>query len=93
MNQPEYYKTHSMDLASAIQLEADVKLETLEWEVTDSGKTRALFVFKFTPVVREIIELFWNKELSVDALSYYEAIKFMKARVYDDPHFKRTERT
>lgn len=77
MNQDQYTTT-SLALAAAIQLASKSKLLFIE----KTSNRHSTFIFSETPDLSEIIEKFWKKELPLDALSYFEALRYIKARLY-----------
>ncbi len=44
---------------------------------------RALFVFERTQNLNEAVEKYWNNTLSVKPRTYFDSIKHLKARLYD----------
>lgn len=75
------YVTTSLPLAAAILLVSTSKL--LDVDKTSSSQ-RASFVFSHTDDLPKVIELFWDKSLPVDALSYFETVKAIKSRLYEE---------
>lgn len=78
-----YFSTQSLSLATAIQAVSAAKLEFIEFQ--DSSK-RANFVFnrKKDPSFDELVQRFWAKTLPVDASTYFEALRQLKARLYEE---------
>lgn len=72
------YSTQSLALASAIQLVSTSKLQSIE----RSPDGKATFVFDRTDELDKVIELFWQKNLLIDAFSYFEALRYIKSRLY-----------
>jgi hypothetical protein len=82
MNQNQHqYETSSLALAAAIQLASTSKLQAVE-KSRDSSK--ASFVFNRTSDLDKVIELFWQKALPLDAFSYFETIRYIKSRLYEE---------
>ncbi len=75
------YKTQSLALASAIFTTSVAFLDSIE---KDYSTNRATFCFTFTNKsnLDKIIKSFWNKDLNVDCLTYFENIKQIKNRLY-----------
>lgn len=71
------YQTNSLALASAISL----FIPLLEISKDDNG--HCIFSFSQTSELNKIIENYWNKNLSVDALEHFTQIKSLKARIYE----------
>lgn len=82
MNQNEYI-TSSLSLAAAIPLASKSKLQYIRMS-QESG--RATFVFNQTEDLPDVIKLFWEKSLCLDALSYFESLKQIKSRLYEEGH-------
>jgi len=78
MNQNKY-STTSLALATAIQLSSKSKLLTVE----KISQKQSSFVFNETPELLNIVEKFFKKELLVDAFSYFETLRYIKARLYE----------
>lgn len=74
------YQTTSLALAAAIQLGSSNKLQSIE---TSPDSRKAVFVFSVTPELNSIIQHFWERSLPLDAFSYFEAIKYLKTRLYE----------
>lgn len=43
---------------------------------------KALFVFKRSNKLDELVDKYWNKELLVEPRTYFDSIKALKARLY-----------
>jgi len=80
INQDKYQKVTSLALATAIQLASKDKLLRVE-KVTDR---QFAFVFENTSDVSQIAYKFWNKDLLLDALSYFETLRYIKSRLYSE---------
>jgi hypothetical protein len=78
-NQNQYQKTTSLALAAAIQAYSENKLLFVERSLTN----KSTFVFADTPDLTQTINKFWRKELLLDALTYFEALRYIKARLYE----------
>ena len=81
MNQNQYFSTTSLSLAAAIQVSSASKLQFVDR--TDNSD-KAGFVFDRTEDLDRVVQLFWQRQLPLDALTYFEAIKYVKARLYED---------
>jgi len=77
MNKNQYLTT-SLSLAAAIQLASDSKLLSVE----KYKDRKSSFVFENTPDLSQIIDKFWKKELPLDALSYFETLRYIKSLLY-----------
>ena len=73
----DYYKTSDLALAAAISLWYPVEV------IDRENPQKAEFLFKREVWLDEVVEFFWNKELQVDALGYFNQLKVLKARLYE----------
>lgn len=67
------------DLGAAAAV-ASVGFKLLNLEPTD-GK-RVIFIFQNEPGIGEAVERFWSGQLSVDAFTYFAAVKLLKSRLH-----------
>ena len=74
------YATTSLALAAAIQLASKSKLLAVE----KISSKQSSFVFNETPDIPEIVEKFFKKELLLDAFSYFETLRYIKVRLYQE---------
>jgi hypothetical protein len=76
------YKTQSLALAAAIQTASTSKIELIE----KGSNNRHSFVFNRDkdPSFDEIIERFWSKKLLIDAISYFESLRYIKSLLYEE---------
>lgn len=72
------YITTSLALAAAIQLASHSKLLSVE----KTSSKQSSFIFSETSDISEIVRKFWAKELLLDAFSYFETLRYIKARLY-----------
>ena len=77
MDQNKYITT-SLALAAAIHLASKSKLLLVE----KTSSRQSSFIFNETSDLADIIEKFWKKELLLDAFSYFETLRYFKARLY-----------
>jgi hypothetical protein len=73
----DYIFTHDLGLATAISLYCPLEA------IDRTNPSKAEFIFKREPELDQIIENFWRKELQVDALTYFNQLKLIKARLYE----------
>lgn len=78
MADKNYYKTTSLALAAAIVATSSAKLSHIE-----SGHQKATFVFERSPHLDQVIERFWQKNLPIDCQTYFEALRYVKSRLYE----------
>lgn len=78
LNQPSFqYKTTDLPLAAA--------LYTLRFPVErlDEFAGRTRFVFNQTPELHQTVRMLFNREIKVDYLDYYNAIKQLKSMIFN----------
>lgn len=80
----EFFDTMDIYVASALEA-LDVKFHSMV--VVPNGK-KAVFRFYNEPGIDDKVRQFWKNQLMVPALSYMNAIRSMKARLYNDPEKK-----
>lgn len=73
--QDEYF--HVSDLALIATLLFWFTIESIEWE----GQ-RAIFIFRNSPELKEKVERFWNGQLKVNPLDYFNKLKIIKTRLH-----------
>ncbi len=78
MNQS--FSTCEISLAAAL-LSGGFKLEYM---ARDKGRERVKFVFLSSDNVLHLVQQFWQKQLLVNVHSYYENLKFLKARLRNE---------
>jgi len=73
----ELYFSSDLALVTAISLYYSVEA------IDRTNPSKAEFIFKREQGLDQIIEQFWRKELQVDALTYFNQLKLIKARLYE----------
>lgn len=73
-----YYSTSDLCLASTINV--FFPLDSID----KRNATKALFLFKETPELIETIELFWQGKLSIEPQMFFQKIKYLKTRIYEN---------
>lgn len=76
-----YFTTDSLALASAIQTISPSKLEFIS-RLPKSNKAEFNFDPKKDSNIEDLVERFWRYQLSGDLLRYFEAMKYIKSRLY-----------
>jgi hypothetical protein len=78
-----FFLTQSLALASAIQTVSKAKLEHIEFP--DSSR-RASFIFDKSKddSFDEIVSKFWANQLPFDLSTYFDQLRLMKARLYEE---------
>lgn len=77
LNGSKSYQTADLALA-ALLVNQDQALVSLD----RTDERRALFVFNNSPAVIAIAAGYWNGSILVEPRTYFEAIKFIKSRLY-----------
>ncbi|KKS13799.1 MAG: hypothetical protein UU67_C0016G0012 [Candidatus Daviesbacteria bacterium GW2011_GWB1_41_5] len=73
-----YYSTAHLALAAAISLFYPID------SIDRNNPNKALFVFKIEEDTDKLIEAFWKDELKVSPLAYFNRIKELKTRLYEE---------
>jgi hypothetical protein len=73
----DYFYTHDLGLATAISIY--FPLEAID----RSNPAKAEFLFKKEEGFDQIIEAFWQRQLQIDALTYFNQLKIIKSRLYE----------
>lgn len=73
----KYYSTSDLGHAAAISLFFPIE------KIDRTNPRRAVFVFKRTKDLEEIVEKYWRKELRVDPLEYFLVLRAIKSRLYE----------
>jgi hypothetical protein len=79
LNENIIFKTADLALATAISL--SYPLETID---RDSNPRKAQFVFRQTNGLDELIASYWRKEIKVEPQAYFDAMRSIKARLYEN---------
>jgi hypothetical protein len=69
----------SADLALASALSLFYPLEAIDRE----NPRKAQFVFRRDAGLDELIQSYWRRELKVDPQAYFDAMRIIKGRLYD----------
>lgn len=76
-NEIKQYKTSDLSLTAVIQLYGfEIK------EIDRSNPRRIIFVMDKNKELDDLIQAFWSRNLKVEPLAYFESIKLIKARIY-----------
>lgn len=76
-NEKNYTRTADLALATAVSL--FYPLESIE-----RGGRKAQFVFKRDVGLDDLIANYWRRELKVEPTAYFEALRLIKARLYEN---------
>lgn len=74
------FRTNTLSLAAALVCTNSKSLSGVEFSDTSN---KATFLFTNNSDLLHAARLFFEKKLDVDALSYFEAIKYLKSRVFE----------
>jgi hypothetical protein len=74
---PKTFELSDLGAAAAL-LSCGFKLQGLH---PTEGR-RVVFVFQNDPVMGLLVDRFWSGHLSVDALEYFNSVKFLKTRLH-----------
>lgn len=72
-----YYETQSLPLTATI-ICFGIPLDS----VLKSHDGKSIFVFLRSAELDQILENFWKKSLAVEPNTFWEAIRFIKSRIY-----------
>ena len=75
MKMSENYSTYDMNLASILS----VKYSLIEI-VNEDGRGR--FIFEDSDDLRQFVQDFWDRKLTIDPIALFDAIKLVKNRLY-----------
>lgn len=78
LNVNDYYATSDLALATALSLHYPI--ETLDRRNTH----KAFFLFKRNADLDQLIEAYWKGELKVNPAAYFNQLKIIKARLYEE---------
>lgn len=73
------FYTKSLSLAAAIYSLSPINLKSIHHE-----GAKAIFIFDKSNEIDRAVNLFWQKKLSIDALSYFESLRYLKSRIYEN---------
>lgn len=73
------FSSYDLGLATAL---VTLKYELIKLDKTDPKKVR--FVFKEAKDIEQMMLGYWNNEISVPALAFFNNLKTLKNRIYSD---------
>jgi len=76
-NLDEKFSTHDFSLAATISLFHPIE------DIDRENPRRAEFVFKRDAELDDLISSYWRRELKVDPQSHADAMRILKARLYE----------
>lgn len=74
----EYYESSDIALSTTLSLYYPLEV------VDRSNPQKALFVFKRDQQIDQLINSYWRGELKVNPLRYFQALKTLKSRLYEN---------
>jgi len=74
----EYYESSDLSLVTTLSLY--YPLETIDHR----NPQKAVFIFKRDKQMDQLINAYWRGELKVNPQAYFNALKNMKARLYEN---------
>lgn len=84
MKNENKFLTQSLSLAAAICVASKSKLTEIKFA---PNSRRADFIFTHTDQdLQRVVNLFWSKKLLIDASTYFETLRSLKARLYEEKH-------
>lgn len=78
LNVNDYYSTSDLALATAISIFYPVEA------IDRQNPHKAQFLFKRNPELNQLIEGYWRGELKVNPATYFNQLKIIKARLYEE---------
>ena len=77
MEQDNFYRTSDFSLAAALAVWLPIEA------VDHTDARRAYFIFRQTTELKNLIESYHRRDLRIEPQSYFQAIKSIKARLYE----------
>ncbi len=77
LNENSFIRTQDLALATAISLSFSIE------NIDRQNPRKAQFIFKRNPKLDEFIERYWHRKIKVEPTAYFEALRVIKARLYE----------
>ncbi len=74
----DYYSTSDLSLAAALSLHYPIEA------IDRQNPQKAQFLFKRDEHLNQLIETYWKGELRVNPVAYFNQLKTIKARLYEE---------
>ncbi|MFH1792135.1 MAG: DUF5659 domain-containing protein [Patescibacteria group bacterium] len=74
----QYYSTTNLSLATLLSLFYPL------WTIDKSNPQKSEFLFKRESGIDDLIESFWRRELKIEPLTYFNQLKLIKSRLYEE---------
>ena len=81
MNENDYYKTTDIALATTLYCYG-LKLDAID----KTNPSRATFIFERDSGLDDLVQAFWAHTLKVDPLLYFNELKQIKTRLYQQAY-------
>ncbi len=78
MNNNNVYFTRDLGLATALSLFSPIQ------KINKSNPKKAEFLFVKNDEVIRLVDSFWQNNLKVDALTFFNQLKIVKTRLYEN---------
>lgn len=79
LKENDFYKSSDLSLIATTQL-FGYPIEALDRE----NPNKIQFVIKRDENLDKLLQAFWSRSLSVEPLAYFESLKFVKSRIYNE---------
>lgn len=80
-NYQDKYSTFTLSLAAAIITATGLQPSLIDWQTH-----KAEFVFDANDSFDSVIKAFWERKLACDCLTYFENLRALKSRLYEEKH-------
>jgi len=77
LKENDLFKSNDLSLVATLQL-YDYQVDSMD----RSNSEKIVFIIKRNGELDNLIKSFWSRSLSVEPLAYFESIKNIKARIY-----------
>lgn len=75
-NESSYFKTSDLALTTALSLFYPISS-------IDGPSSRAIFLFERQEGLDQIIQMYWRQELKVEPQAFFQQLKMVKTRLYE----------
>ena len=77
LKEGDFFKSSDLSLIATLQL-YDYQLEAMD----RSNSDKIVFLIKRNTALDKLIQAYWSRSLQVEPLAYFESLKNIKARIY-----------
>ena len=78
LNLNEYYSSSDLGIATTISLFYPIEI------IDRTNPHKAQFLFKRCGDLDQLIKAYWKNELKVDPLGYFNQLRIVKSRLYEE---------